>query len=63
VKAKADRHATDVMRRIEPIWAEVGAASYGQLAAALNERGVRTAQGGRWYPATVKRLLARRQGS
>jgi hypothetical protein len=47
------------MRRIEAIRAETGATSYGQLAKALNARGVRTARGGRWHPASVKRVLAR----
>jgi hypothetical protein len=62
VKANADQRAGDVMRRIEAICEETGASSYGQLANALNERGVRTARGGRWHPATVKRVLARGTG-
>ena len=33
------------------------------LANALNERGIKTGQGSRWHPQTVKRVLACKQGN
>lgn len=57
--AKADQHAANVLPIIQQI-AE-GGASLRQIAAVLNERGIKTARGGLWYAATVKNILARQQ--
>lgn len=56
---KADRHAANVLPVIREIAA--GGASLRQIAAALNERGIKTARGGLWYAATVRNVLARQQ--
>jgi DNA invertase Pin-like site-specific DNA recombinase len=37
-----------------------GGLSLAQIAAALTDKGIRTARGGEWAPATVRNLLARR---
>lgn len=58
LKAGADAHARDVAPIVERLRAE-GVTSLGGLAAALNERGIRTARGGRWHAATVKNLVSR----
>ena len=58
VKAKADRHAEDVLPIIEDIW-HSGTQTLGGIATALNERGILTMRKAKWYPATVKSLLAR----
>ena len=55
--AKADQHAANVLPIIQQI-AE-GGASFRQIAAALNERGIKTARGGLWYAATVRNILVR----
>ena len=47
---------------LEPILAEIrasGAISLGQIAKALNERGIRTPRGAEWQPVQVKRVLER----
>jgi hypothetical protein len=36
-----------------------GATTLAELAAGLNERGVRTARGGRWHVSSVKNLIVR----
>lgn len=56
---KADRHAVNVLPVIREI--ATGGASLRQIAAALNERGIKTARGGLWYAATVRNVLARQQ--
>ena len=58
VKAKADRHAEDVLPIIEDIW-NAGTQTLGGIATALNERHILTMRKAKWYPATVKTLLAR----
>ena len=58
VKAKADRHAEDVLPIIEDIW-HSGTQTLGGIATALNERGILTMRKAKWYPATVKSLLSR----
>ena len=58
VKAKADRHAEDVLPIIEDIW-NAGTQTLGGIATALNERHILTMRKAKWYPATVKSLLAR----
>jgi len=57
--AKADQHAGNMLPIIQQI--EAGGASLRQIAAALNERGIKTARGGLWYAATVRNVLARQQ--
>jgi DNA invertase Pin-like site-specific DNA recombinase len=47
VKAKAASRAADIVAEIERIRSDVGMTSYGAIAKALNESGVRTARGGR----------------
>jgi DNA invertase Pin-like site-specific DNA recombinase len=62
VAANADRFAANVL----PIVAAMqkgGATTLKALAAELNQRGVRTARGGEWYPSTVRNLLARAEQS
>jgi DNA invertase Pin-like site-specific DNA recombinase len=59
VKAKATSHAADIVAQIERIKSEAGAMSYGAIAKALNESGVRTARGGRWHPTSVKLVVLR----
>jgi len=56
-KAKADRFAANVRPVIERIAA--GGASLHQIAAELNERGIKTARGRQWYAGTVRNMLAR----
>ena len=58
VKAKADRHAEDVLPIIEDIW-NAGTQTLGGIATALNERHILTMRKAKWYPATFKTLLAR----
>ena len=59
--AKADQHAANVLPIIQQI--EAGGASLRQMAAVLNERGIKTARGGLWYAATVNNILARQQAA
>jgi DNA invertase Pin-like site-specific DNA recombinase len=59
VKAKAARRAADIVAQIERITAQAGVTSYGAIAKALNERGVRTPRGGRWHPMSVKLVMRR----
>jgi DNA invertase Pin-like site-specific DNA recombinase len=54
----AQRHALEVL----PVIAEIkraGTVTLAGIAAALNERGVASARGGAWSPATVMRVLQR----
>jgi DNA invertase Pin-like site-specific DNA recombinase len=57
-KAKADRHAEDVMPVIDDIRAS-GISTLRGITIELNERGSLTAHKTQWYPTTVKNLLAR----
>src|SRR6056297_147326 len=56
-RAVADTHAVKVMDTIKPL-REAGK-TLQQIADTLNKSGVTTARGGRWYPTTVKNILAR----
>jgi len=47
------------MAQIERITSCTGITSYGAIANALNESGVRTPRGGRWHPMSVKLVLQR----
>ena len=58
VQERADRWAAD----LAPILAEIqagGATSLGQIADALNARGIPAAKGGSWSKTQVRRLLDR----
>jgi len=57
-RAAADAFAGNVLPIVRQIQA-TGATTARAIAAALNERGVRTARGGEWYDSTVRNLLAR----
>jgi DNA invertase Pin-like site-specific DNA recombinase len=54
---KAGKRAADVLEVIEDIKA-AGAVSLRQIAAGLNERGIKTARGGEWSAVQVQRVLA-----
>jgi len=59
VKARADRHAQDVLPIIDDIRSADGAAGLRKIAEELNARGILTARQRQWYPTTVRNLLAR----
>jgi DNA invertase Pin-like site-specific DNA recombinase len=54
----ADAFAANVLPIVRQIEAG-GATTHRAIAAALNDRGVRTARGGDWHQSTVRNLLAR----
>jgi DNA invertase Pin-like site-specific DNA recombinase len=54
----ADAFAANVLPIVRQIQAS-GATTYRAIAAALNNRGVRTARGGAWHDSTVRNLVAR----
>lgn len=57
-RRRADQFAANVL----PIVAEIrraGADTLAKIATSLNARGIRTARGGQWFPATVRNALAR----
>lgn len=56
-RAVADAHAAKVMDTIRPL-REAGR-TLQQIADTLNRSGVTTSRGGKWYPTTVKNILAR----
>jgi DNA invertase Pin-like site-specific DNA recombinase len=57
-RAVADAHARNVLPVIRQIQAS-GVTDLRSIAAALNERGLRTARGGDWHPTTVRNMLLR----
>ena len=57
-RAAADAFAANVLPIVRQLQAN-GLTDLRSLAAALNERGVRTARGGQWHQTTVRNLLAR----
>lgn len=57
-RADADAFAANVLPIVRQIQA-AGAATPRAIAAALNDRGVRTARGGDWHDSTVRNLLVR----
>jgi DNA invertase Pin-like site-specific DNA recombinase len=57
-RAGADAFAANVLPIVRQMQA-AGATTARAIAAALNERGVRTARGGDWHDSTVRNLLAR----
>ena len=58
LRARAVSDAENLMPVIESIRAS-GIVTLGGIAAALNARGIRSARGGAWHPATVARVIAR----
>lgn len=59
--AAAARHAANVLPIIREIHRS-GIATLRDVASALNARGIATARGGRWYPTSVRNVLARGDG-
>jgi DNA invertase Pin-like site-specific DNA recombinase len=57
-KAAADAFALNVLPVIDRVKAQ-GVISYNGIAEALNVRGVRTARGGTWQAATVRKIILR----
>ena len=55
---RADHHATEILPIIDGI-RDVGITTLDGIADALNKRGVATARGGQWHPATFCRILMR----
>jgi len=54
--------AVDRVLMILPIISEIqraGLMSYSDIARALNARGISTARGGRWHPASVRNIMLR----
>ncbi len=62
IKSKADSHAMDLKPVIEALGQE-GITSLGAIAAALNDRGMKTPRGGQWHKTSVSNLLARMQAT
>jgi hypothetical protein len=60
-QAGADKRAADLMPIVKELHA-AGVTSLRAIAAALDERGIPTAAGGRWHHSQVARLLARIPG-
>jgi DNA invertase Pin-like site-specific DNA recombinase len=58
--AEAERFAAQMLPIVSAIRAS-GVFSLAGIAAALNERGIRSARGGRWHVSSVRNLLARAQ--
>jgi hypothetical protein len=58
LKRASNTRARDVLPIIEDIRAS-GIAGLNGIAAELNRRGILTARGGRWWPTTIRNLLAR----
>ena len=56
--AEADHFAGNVLPVVLELRAS-GARGFGSIASTLNQRGVRTARGGRWHVSTVRNILAR----
>jgi DNA invertase Pin-like site-specific DNA recombinase len=60
-RIEADRLAAAVLPIIEALRAQ-GATTLAELAAGLNERGVRTARGAGWHVSSVRNLVRRKPG-
>ena len=58
VKARAAAHADNVMPIIDSVRSS-GVETLAGIAAALNARGIKSARGGIWHPATVARVIGR----
>jgi DNA invertase Pin-like site-specific DNA recombinase len=57
-RAAADAFAANVLPIVRQMQAN-GVTNHRSIAAALNDRGIRTARGGAWFHSTVRNLLAR----
>jgi hypothetical protein len=60
--AQSDKNAAEALafaERMRPIMTELAAFSANRAAIILNERGVRSAAGGRWSPSQVMRVRRR----
>jgi hypothetical protein len=55
---EAERFAANILPVIRSI-RSAGVSGMAAIAAVLNDRGIRTARGGRWHVSTVRNLLAR----
>ena len=55
---EADRFAANILPVIKAVQA-AGATTLDAIAAALNNRGIRSARGGRWHVSSLQNLLAR----
>jgi DNA invertase Pin-like site-specific DNA recombinase len=60
-RAAADAFAANVLPIVLQMQAN-GVTNHRSIAAALNDRGIRTARGGAWHNSTVRNLLARAAG-
>lgn len=58
IKAKAEQHARDLAPIVDSLAAE-GITGLGAIAAALNERGMKTPRGGAWHKSSVSNLIER----
>lgn len=58
IKAKADRHAQDLLPVVQSLHQE-GITTLAAVADALNSRGMLTPRGGTWHKSSVSNLLAR----
>jgi DNA invertase Pin-like site-specific DNA recombinase len=58
IKAKADKHAEDILPVIADIKAS-GMVTLREIADELNALGIETARGGKWYASTVRGVLQR----
>ena len=58
LKARADRHALDMLPIVDDI-RTAGITTLEGIAAELNSRGILTARKRKWYATTVRNLLAR----
>ena len=56
---RSRREAQELADRMKPVMEELAALSAHKAAAELNRRGIKSATGGTWYPATVLRLRER----
>lgn len=61
IKSKADCYALDLASVVAALQAQ-GIGSLGKLAEALNDRGMETPRGGKWYKSSVRNLLTRLEG-
>ena len=62
LQERADAHALQLQPVVEDLRAE-GIETLAGIAAALNERGMRTPRGGSWHASSVRNLLARISGN
>ncbi|WP_295686985.1 recombinase family protein [uncultured Nevskia sp.] len=62
IRDKADKHAQELKPVLDALTHD-GITSLGAVAAALNERGMLTPRGGRWYKTSVHNLVTRIQSA